>query len=298
MNWEDLGLAAVILCNLLFLSLCTYMAWRMLNHMRDSQSDLSAYADSLKAHASRLNRTADDTLGTFGDVKRELARLIETTRSGLAALRSAPQANRPSDPYQQWAARDPKGLKHLIGQQGDMLDQVTKVDAARFAEWRQGKQAELDELVKQKEQVQQEFEKLWAAHDETRQQLHAEELRNRQLQAGAGEAQALRQELDGLREQLQHAEARAFAAEQLAQAAEDADGNPSAPNPAASRVKELASQLAQAEAERRRLRRELATLQDNLKRTLTEKEFIEDRFLALDAGQAPAEAAEAQAVAA
>ena len=54
-------------------------------------------------------------------------------------------------------------------------------------------------------------------------------------------------------------------------------------------MKELAEQLAEAEADRQRLRRQLEQSQDKLKRTLTEKEFIEDRFLALDADRAAAE---------
>lgn len=282
MSIEDLGIAAVVVCNLLFLSLCTYMAWRMLTYMRDSQADLSAYADSLKSHAGRLNRTADTTLEVFSDVKRELSRLMETTRVGLAH-RGGHDHGRPADPYQQWAARDPKALNRLIDQQGDMLDEVSKVDADRFGEWRRSKQVELDRLLQQKKRVQQEFEQLKQAHDEALHKLREQELRGRAHQRAAAEAGTLRHEMSELKQQLQQAQARAFAAEQLARAAEDAGLAETAPAPNAPRVKELVAQLAEAEADRNRLRRQLEQIQDNLKRTLTEKEFIEDRFLALDA---------------
>ena len=257
MNWIDFGVVAVILCNVLFLALCTYMAWRMLGHMRDSQSDLSAYANSLKAHAGRMNRNAEDALGVFGDVKRELGRLIETARGGLGGGRS--RRDDLADPYQQWAARDPKALNRLIDQQGDMLDEVNKVEARNFDEWRRSKQVELERLLQQKRHVQQEFERLRQTHDEAMRKLRDQELRGQQAQRTAAQADNLRNELNDMRQQLQQAQAQT------------------------AKVKELAAQLAESDADRQRLRRQLEQIQDNLKRTLTEKEFIEDRFMALDA---------------
>jgi len=304
MSLADLGILAVVVCNVLFVALCTYMAYRMMIHMRDSQADLSAFANSLKAHAGRLNRTADNTLEVFADTKRELSKLIETARGGLGGGRAQPQQQhgRPNDPYQQWAARDPKALNRLIDQQGNILDEVSKVDAKQFDEWRRAKQVELDRLLQQKQHVQQEFQRLRQAHDEAVHKLREHELRGRQYQKATAEAGTLRGELGEMRLQLQQAQARAHAAEQLAEAAQAAGGYGShsgdsdtsaAPAP---RVKELAAQLAEAEADRQRLRRQLEQIQDNLKRTLTEKEFIEDRFLQLDANlqeaAAPALAAE------
>jgi protein subunit release factor A len=52
----------------------------------------------------------------------------------------------------------------------------------------------------------------------------------------------------------------------------------------------MADQLAEAEADRQRLRQQLEEIQGNLKRTLTEKDFIEDKFMELDASQGGAEA--------
>ena len=301
MSLADLGILAVVVCNVLFLALCTYMAYRMMIHMRDSQADLSAFANSLKAHATRLNRTADNTLEVFADTKRELSKLIETARGGLGGGRAQQQQpnGRPGDPYQQWAARDPKALNRLIDQQGNILDEVSKVDAKQFDEWRRAKQVELDRLLQQKQHVQQEFQRLRQAHDEAVHKLREHELRGRQYQKATAEAGTLRGELGEMRQQLQQAQARAHAAEQLAEASQAASGyngggdTSATPSP---RVKELAAQLAEAEADRQRLRRQLEQIQDNLKRTLTEKEFIEDRFLQLDADRqeaaAPAVAAE------
>jgi hypothetical protein len=301
MSLADLGILAVVVCNVLFLALCTYMAYRMMTHMRDTQADLSAFANSLKAHAGRLNRTADNTLDAFGDIKRELARLIETARGGLGGGRPQPNAQgRPGDPYQQWAQRDPKALNRLIDQQGNLLDEVSKVDAKQFEEWRRAKQVELDRLLQQKQHVQQEFQRLRQAHDEAVHKLREHELRARQYQKATAEAGTLRGELGEMRLQLQQAQARAQAAEQLAVAAQAAGGGHSAHTEASAtpspRVKELAAQLAEAEADRQRLRRQLEQIQDNLKRTLTEKEFIEDRFLQLDADRS-SEAAAASAAA-
>lgn len=301
MSLADLGILAVVLCNVLFLALCTFMAYRMMVHMRDSQADLSAFANSLKAHAGRLNRTADNTLEVFADIKRELAKLIETARGGLGGGRAQQGGNgRPNDPYQQWAQRDPKALNRLIDQQGNMLDEVSKVDAKQFEEWRRAKQVELDRLLQQKQHVQQEFQRLRQAHDEAVHKLREHELRSRQYQKATAEAGTLRGELGEMRQQLQQAQARAYAAEQLAEASQAASAGHGAdtmttPSP---RVKELAAQLAEAEADRQRLRRQLELIQDNLKRTLTEKEFIEDRFLLLDADRqadvAPSQAAPAE----
>lgn len=281
MSATDFGILAVVVCNVLFLALCTYMAWRMLTHMRDSQADLSAFANSLKAHAGRLNRTADNTLEAFGDIKRELGKLIETARGGRA------QPNgRPGDPYQQWAQRDPKALNRLIDQQGNLLDEVSKIDAKQFEEWRRVKQVELERLLQQKQHVQQEFQRLRQAHDEAVHKLREHELRGRQYHKATVEAGTLRAELATMKQQLQQAQARAFAAEQLAgasQAANEGYEATSSSTAASPRVKELAAQLAEADADRQRLRRQLEQIQDNLKRTLTEKEFIEDRFLQLDA---------------
>lgn len=292
MSLADVGIAAVIVCNLLFLGLCSYMAWRMLVHMRDSQADLSAFANSLKAHAGRLNRTADNTLELFDDMKRELAKLIDSTRSGLAAAGGAGRASggRPGDPYQQWSQRDPKSLNRLIDRQGDLLGEMSQLDARQFDEWRKGKQAELDQLLQQKQRVQQDFTRLKQSHDEAVSRLREQELKSRQHQKTAAEAGALREELKGLQQQLQQAEARAFSAEQRVAGAADEGEAAAAPAPSP-RIKELATQLAEAEADRQRLRRQLDQMQDNLKRTLTEKEFIEDRFLALDADR-PVAAAE------
>jgi hypothetical protein len=295
MSLADIGIAAVVVCNLLFLALCTYMAWRMMGHMRDSQADLSAFANSLKAHAGRLNRTADNTLELFDDMKRELGKLIDSTRSGLAAAGGAGRAagGRPGDPYQQWSQRDPKALNRLIDRQGDLLGEVSQLDARQFDEWRKGKQAELDQLLQQKQRVQPDFARLKQSHDEAVHRLREQELKSRQHQKTAAEAGALREELKGLQQQLQRAEARAFSAEQRAAGAPDEGDATASPGPSP-RLKELAGQLAEAEADRQRLRRQLEQMQDNLKRTLTEKEFIEDRFLALDADR-PAVAAEPMA---
>lgn len=292
MSLADLGIAAVVVCNLLFLALCTYMAWRMMGHMRDSQADLSAFANSLKAHAGRLNRTADNTLELFDDMKRELAKLIDSTRSGLAAAGGAGRGagGRPGDPYQQWSQRDPKSLNRLIDRQGDLLGEMSQLDARQFDEWRKGKQAELDQLLQQKQRVQQDFARLKQSHDEAVHRLREQELKSRQHQKTAAEAGALREELKGLQQQLQRAEARAFSAEQRAAGATEEGDATVSPGPSP-RLKELAGQLAEAEADRQRLRRQLEQMQDNLKRTLTEKEFIEDRFLALDADR-PVAAAE------
>lgn len=284
MSLADVGIAAVVVCNLLFLLLCTYMAWRMMGYMRDSQADLSAFANSLKAHAGRLNRTADNTLELFDDMKRELAKLIDSTRSGLAAAGGAGRGagGRPGDPYQQWSQRDPKALNRLIDRQGDLLGEMSQLDARQFDEWRRSKQVELDHLLQQKQRVQQDFARLKQSHDEAVHRLREQELKSRQHQKTAAEAGALREELKGLQQQLQQAEARAFSAEQRAAGAADDGAAAAAPAPSP-RLKELAGQLAEAEADRQRLRRQLEQMQDNLKRTLTEKEFIEDRFLALDA---------------
>jgi hypothetical protein len=293
MSATDFGILAVVVCNVLFLALCTFMAWRMMTHMRDSQADLSAFANSLKAHAGRLNRTADNTLEVFGDIKRELAKLIETARGGLGGGRAQPNG-RPSDPYQQWAQRDPKALNRLIDQQGNLLDEVSKVDAKQFEEWRRVKQVELERLLQQKQHVQQEFQRLRQAHDEAVHKLREHELRGRQYHKATVEAGTLRTELATMKQQLQQAQARAFAAEQLAEASQAADASYDAASGSAAsgspRVKELAAQLAEADADRQRLRRQLEQIQDNLKRTLTEKEFIEDRFMQLDADRQEANA--------
>lgn len=297
MSLVDLGVVAVILCNVLFLALCTGMAWRMLSHMRDSQADLSAYANSLKAHAGRMNRNAEDALGVFGDVKRELGKLIETARGGVGGGRG--RNHELADPYQQWAAHDPKALNRLIDQQGDMLSEVSKVDARNFDEWRRSNQGELERLLQQKQRVQQEFERLRQAHDEALRKLRDQELKGQQAQRAAAQAGALRNELNDMRQQLQQAQARAYAAEQTARSG-TGEAAPAGSNPdtlaQASRVKDLAAQLAESEADRQRLRRQLQQIEDNLKRTLTEKAFIEDRFMALDADR-PAERAGSEAAA-
>lgn len=282
MTASDYGILAVVVCNVLFLALCTYMAWRMMNHMRDSQADMSAFANSLKAHAGRLNRTADNTLEAFGDIKRELGKLIETARGGIGGGRGN---GKPGDPYHQWAQRDPKALNRLIDHQGNLLDEVSKVDAKQFDEWRRVKQVELDRVLQQKQHVQQEFQRLRDTHDEAMHKLREHELRGRQYHKANAEAGVLRTELASMKQQLQQAQARAFAAEQLAEASSAADDGyaPTLAGPSSARAKDLAAQLAEAEADRQRLRRQLEQIQDNLKRTLTEKEFIEDRFLQLDA---------------
>ena len=169
---------------------------------------------------------------------------------------------------------------------------MSKVDAKQFDEWRRVKQVELDRLLQQKQHVQQEFQRLRQAHDDAVHKLREHELRSRQYQKATAEAGTLRGELGEMRQQLQQAQARAFAAEQLAEASQAAGGGRSGDSAAAPspRVKELAAQLAEAEADRQRLRRQLEQIQDNLKRTLTEKEFIEDRFLQLDADRQEATA--------
>lgn len=298
MSASDYGILAVVVCNVLFLALCTYMAWRMLTHMRDSQADMSAFANSLKAHAGRLNRTADNTLEVFADIKRELAKLIETARGGLGGGRGQ-SGGKPGDPYHQWAHRDPKALNRLIDHQGNLLDEVSKVDAKQFDEWRRVKQVELDRVLQQKQHVQQEFQRLRDTHDEAMHKLREHELRGRQYHKANAEAGVLRTELASMKQQLQQAQARAFAAEQLAEASSSADEGYAATlaGPGAARAKDLAAQLAEADADRQRLRRQLEQIQDNLKRTLTEKEFIEDRFMQLDADRqeagAPAAAGQA-----
>jgi chromosome segregation ATPase len=186
-------------------------------------------------------------------------------------------------------------LNRLIDQQGNLLDEVSKVDAKQFEEWRRVKQVELERLLQQKQHVQQEFQRLRQSHDEAVHKLREHELRSRQYHKATVEAGTLRTELATMKQQLQQAQARAFAAEQLAEASQAADGSydaasGSATSGASPRVKELAAELAEADADRQRLRRQLEQIQDNLKRTLTEKEFIEDRFMQLDADRQEANA--------
>ncbi|MBT9598296.1 MAG: hypothetical protein IV094_20105 [Vitreoscilla sp.] len=109
------------------------------------------------------------------------------------------------------------------------------------------------------------------------------------------------EELEQLRQELQRAQDRARKTEvencELAASLDRQKArNGNGPEPAAdsadtgSALREMADQLAEAEADRRRLRQQLEQIQDNLKRTLTEKDFIEDKFIELDASQGGAAA--------
>lgn len=298
MTLLDVGLASVFVFNALFLLLCTYMAWRMLRHMRDSREDMGALAHSLRSQATLLNRTAGETLETFGNVRKEMHRLLEVARVGLAGRGGGSSGG---DPYQDWAQRDPKGLNDLIGRQGGLLEDVQKIDAERFVEWRRSKQTELERLLMQKNRVQQEFEKLRAAHEETQLKLRDQEFRTRAHQRAAAEAGTLKEEVEQLRRELQKAQDRARKSEvencELAasldrQKARNGQGPEVAAEPAghSAALREMADQLAEAEADRQRLRHQLEQIQDNLKRTLTEKDFIEDKFMELDASQGGAAA--------
>ena len=109
------------------------------------------------------------------------------------------------------------------------------------------------------------------------------------------------EELARLRQEVQHAQDRArkievenleLAASLDRQKARNGSG-PEVPAESAetgAALRQMSEQLAEAEADRQQLRRQLDQIQDNLKRTLTEKDFIEDKFMELDASQGGAEA--------
>jgi chromosome segregation ATPase len=109
------------------------------------------------------------------------------------------------------------------------------------------------------------------------------------------------EDVEHLRQELQKAQDRArktevenceLAASLDRQKARNGNGPEVAADPvdAGTALREMADKLAEADADRQRLRRQLDQIQDNLTRTLTEKEFIEDKFLELDASQGGPEA--------
>jgi len=296
MKWVDIGIAFVFVSNALFLILMGALAWRLLHHTRRSRDELSEVATHLRGDAGRISRHANEAVDLFGNIRGELTKILDAIRHGASAAGATPDA------YQTWAQRDPQGLNKLLGDQSNLIDEVSKVEPANFSAWRDRNRGELERVLAQKHRLQAELEHLKNANEEAQRHVRELQLRQRATQGAAAENAELKLELDRLKGDLEMARDRARKQEQrsnaLAQDLEKAfSAQGGAPVVDSTRAKELEAKLANAEVEKAKLNNQLKQIQDSLKRTLTEKDFIEERFLQLDAA-IPAAGAAVVAVAA
>jgi uncharacterized coiled-coil protein SlyX/regulator of replication initiation timing len=290
MKWVDIGIAFVFLSNGLFLILMGALAWRLLHHTKRSRDELADVANHLRGDAGRIARHANEAAEMFGGIRGDLTKMLDAVRHGTQAAAAAPP-----DPYQAWAGRDPQGLDQLLGEQSTMLEEVSKVEPQHFSAWRDRHRGELERVLAQKYRLQTELENLKQSNDEAQRHVRELQLRQRATQAASTENAQLKVELDRLRGDLEMARDKARKQEQrsnaLAQDLEKAFAGQGATTVDTGRAKDLEAKLANAEVEKAKLNNQLRQIQESLKRTLTEKDFIEERFLQLDSAMPAAGAA-------
>lgn len=296
MDLVNLAVAVVFVSNAIILILLVYMLIRILGQTEQTREMMVGAARELNDSA----RVVRDAGYKIGDALRNVgpggaAPPVPTvTSTPVAGVEMLDKLNTMMEEM----SHQPSGenTEKALADIKRMMEGMAQVEPAKLAEWHKKHKAELEHALQQRNRLAQETEQM-------RQRLHEAhriiiELRraNKAAEAAGHTVEHLKGEMSKQQQLLDRAKERIRIAETKAQQLSGDVERLSMLNPAGAAeneaLKEARRKLAEVTSERDNQVRELDQLKDSMKRTLVEKNFIEEHYLRLDAARQDAGAAQ------
>jgi len=289
MDLVNLAVAVVFISNAIILILLVYMLIRILGQTEQTRDMMIGAARELNDSA-RVVRDAGykigDALRNVGSGGGGAAPPVPTmTSTPVAGVEMLDKLNTMMEEM----SHQPNGenTEKALADIKRMMEGMAQVEPAKLHEWHKKHKAELEHALQQRNRLGQETEQMRQRLQEAHRIIVELRRANKAAEASGHTVEHLRGEMSKQQQLLDRAKERIRLAEGKAQQLTGDVERLSMLNPAGAAeneaLKEARRKLAEVSSERDAQLRELDLLKDSMKRTLVEKNFIEEHYLRLDA---------------
>lgn len=285
MQLESVAVLFVFIGNAAAIILLAFMLFRILGQTETTHTLMRQGTDELMGAAKRLH----EMLST---VDRLSDRLIEANKH--ASQTSNQSVNISHESLQKITALTDsltrEGIEEHEGMMNDMrelLESLQRVDPDGYSAWRHDNEGKIDHTLTQRSHLHTELEQVKIRLEEANIVINELRRANRLAEASTQSAEVLRQNMDQQQQLLNRAKERAQKAEAhantLTNEVEKLQSEVDHVRHAAEKdIDDLREQMNAITQERTLLFNQLEELKNTMKRTLLEKDFIEDKLLDLD----------------
>jgi len=301
-NYQALAVTFVFVSNVLVIA---GLAW-VIHHVHQSTELMQA---RLTAATQDLAETGRGLCGLGSGVDRLIERMASAERQSSAMLRATADTLSDMDGQLRQTLQATLADLAVSGELIDpqlhqdlrrLLDSLSHVLPGGAGTWADNHRQELELVMAQSETLMRENARLVSRVGELREQIDGLRSVQRAQQAADREIESLQSALSGqqqlaarLRNEAREASHRAGAAEAATEQAraegdmarDDADKQAQLALQAAERARELDDELAELRRAHERLQADHVRQQEQMQRLTVEKEFIEDKFLSLEASE-------------
>lgn len=286
MQLENVAVLFVFIGNAAAIILLAFMLFRILGQTETTHTLMRQGTDELLGAAKRLH-------DMMSSVDRLSDRLLDANKHASQAG-SNQAVNISQESLQKISALTDvltrEGIEEHEGMMGEMrelLESLQRVDPDGYSAWRQDNQGKLDQTLTQRSHLATELEQVKIRLDEANMVINELRRANRLAEASTQSAEVLRQNMDQQQQLLNRAKERAQKAEATANTltheVEKLQSEVDHVRHAAEKdLDDIREQMNAITQERTVLFNQLEELKSTMKRTLLEKDFIEDKLLDLD----------------
>jgi chromosome segregation ATPase len=286
---ESLAIAFVFIGNAAAIILLAFMLFRILSQTETTHDMMRSGAAELVEAGKRL-REMLQTVDRLSD------RLIEANHAGGQGGRSlnlSPESlNKLSALTETLTKEGLQEHEQVINEMRHLLESLQAVKSDDYPEWRNNNQGKIDQTLNQRSQISTELEYLKIRLEEANNVINELRSANREAEAGNQTADVLKHNLEQSLLKLNKAKERALKAEASMEAlskdmaklsAEAEQGK----RTTAADMDNLREQMHALHEERNIMFNQLEEMKDVMKRTMLEKDFIEEKLLDLDEAHRP-----------
>lgn len=296
MQLESLAIVFVFIGNAAAIILLAFMLFRILSQTEQTHEMMRGGTSDLVDAGKRLREMLQS-------VDRLSERLIDANKAAGGAQPfniSAESLNKLCALTESLTQENIQEHEQLMNDMRNLLESLQEVKPEGYSAWRHAHQGKLDQAVSQRSQLATELEQVKIRLEEANIVIHELRRANRLAEASTQSADVLRQNMDQQQQLLNRAKERAIKAElaaiNLTQEMEklSAEADKGRKETAAD-LDNLRAQMDVLNQERSVLFNQLEELKGVMKRTLLEKDFIEEKLLDLDEAHHPVDSKPASA---
>lgn len=285
MQLESVAVLFVFIGNAAAIILLAFMLFRILSQteathdmMRKGSGDLLDAAKRLRDMLQAVDRLSDRLIDANKSAHQSASRPIDISPESLEKIAAL------TDSLTREGIEE---HEQIVAEMRKLLESIQAIQPEGYPTWRQEHQGKLDQTLLQRSHLSTELEQVKIRLDEANIVINELRRANRLAEASTQSAEALRQNMDQQQQLLNRAKERAQKAEAtantLTQEVDKLNNEvEQARNAAAKDLEDLREQMKAITQERATLFSQLEELKSTMKRTLLEKDFIEDKLLDLD----------------
>lgn len=285
MQLESVAVLFVFIGNAAAIILLAFMLFRILGQtetthtlMRQGTTELMGAAKRLHDMMSSVDRLSDRLLDANKQASQAGNQAVNISQESLQKITAL------TDSLTREGIEEHEGM---MGEMRELLESLQRVDPDGYTAWRQDNQGKLNQTLTQRSHIATELEQVKIRLDEANIVINELRRANRLAEASTQSAEVLRQNMDQQQQLLNRAKERAQKAEAsantLTQEVEKLHTEVEhVRNSAEKDLDDLREQMDAITQERSVLFNQLEELKSTMKRTLLEKDFIEDKLLDLD----------------